>query len=70
MTTQTKVLTPEELQLRDQTIQEVITAIREGFDELKGCDTVFDQITWETGYKIKAVEKLLDNVGQQMRNTV
>ena len=68
MTTQTKVLTPEELQLRDQTIQEVITAIREGLDELKGCDTVFDQITWETGYKIKAVEKLLDNVGQQMRN--
>ena len=68
MAKQTKVLTAEERQLRDQTIQEVIAARREGFDALKGCDTVFDQITWETGYKVKAVEKLLDNVWQQMRN--
>ncbi len=68
MVKQTRVLTAEELQLRDQTIQEVIAAIREGLDEFTDADTVFDQISWETGYKIKAVEKLLDNVWQQMRN--
>ena len=68
MTNKTRVLTAEERQLRDQTIQEVIAALREGLDEFKDGDTVFDQIAWETGYKIKAVEKLLDNVLQQMRN--
>lgn len=68
MTKQAKVLTAEERQLRDQTIQEVIAAIREGLDEFKDADKVLDQITWETGYKVKAVKKLLDNVEQQMRN--
>lgn len=68
MANKTRVLTTEERQLRDQTIQEVVAAIREGLDEFKDCDTVFDQITYETGYKIKAVKKLLDNVLQQMRN--